>query len=397
MERELRLIVKNSELKVHKTKRAFLTYPMFGLAPCKLEELEDGIALIFETDGFRLARDILKETKDSKLRFLLNCAALEKLYSEYEFSLSPDNLLADINLLPYALVRDAHLGRGAEFLPKYKALVGAVLFTKYTYDDFINSGQGLYEKNKFLKQLSKLDNTQEIKNLLLKEYNNTIGDIQRNKKLVTKRSVRINRIAIPFLSVSFFVAVFFVGRFFIMDIPYRDSVIAAGQAYVAGNFLDVQQALAGIPVSGLTHETKHILSRAYVITEPLSDAQINNILTGLTLITDTSIFDYWIHMGRLEFAQAIDIAQRFGDNELLLFAYLKYEAVVRADPHMPGEEKLVRLSYIENHINNLQAVRENAAGSEVFENLLVIAAEENIYYAEEPQEESIYDTEETES
>jgi len=74
----------------------------------------------------------------------------------------------------------------------------------------------------------------------------------------------------------------------------------------------------------------------------------------------SSIFDYWIHLGRLEFYEAIDIAQRFGDNELLLFAFLRQEAIVRADPHMPGSEKVTLLSYIESRITALQRDRDAA-------------------------------------
>ena len=388
MKEQLKLVVKNSELKVHKDKRIFLTYPMLGLTKCTLEELEDGIAFTFQTKSLNYANEILKNTKEAKLRFLINCANLEKLYTEYDFSLNINNLMTDINLSAHVLLRDAHLNFSEDFLPMYKALIASVLLPKYTYDDFISSGLGLYQKNKFIAQISTLENTQDIKTILLNEYNKTVTHIQQNKRIVSKSSIRINQVTIPLLSIAFFVVFFFAGRFFIIDIPYKNSVISANQAYVAGNFLNVQSALSDIPVSQLTHETKHILSRAYVITEPLNDTQINNILSGLTLITDTSIFDYWIHMGRLEFNYAIDIAQRFGDNELLLFAYLKYEAVVIVDPHMPGEEKLARLNYIENHINNLQAIRENALDTEVFENLLAIStvSDSDAYYPTEVYE-----------
>jgi len=120
----------------------------------------------------------------------------------------------------------------------------------------------------------------------------------------------------------------------------------------------VQQALSEITIDNLSHETRHILSRAFVATEPISIAQRDNILMGLTLMTDTTIFDYWIHIGRLDFYEAIDIAQRFGDNELLLFAYLRYEAVVIADPLMPGGEKVTLLAYIERQIDALQRERD---------------------------------------
>lgn len=380
----LKLPVKNSELRVAKEKRAFLTYPTDGMASCTMEEKEDSIILIFEMKDTFSAKDILNKTNEEKLRFLLNCHKLLSLYEEYDFSLSLDNLVMDINLIPYVLLRDAHDNNSHDFLPKYKALMGSVLLPKYKYENYIDGGEGIYKKNKLLYELSELEDEEDIKKQLLEKHGNVVEEIKKNQKTVSKRSVYMVRAIIPLLVIILAVTAFFAGRFTILDIPYRDSVIAANQAYISGNFIDVQQALSSFDVVNLTHETKYILSRAYVVTEPLNDTQRNHILAGLTLMTDTSIFDYWIHIGRLQFDEAIDIAQRFGDNELLLFAFLKYEAVVTADPNMPGEEKVALLSYIGNHINRLQNIRTEVAGSEVFENLMVSPV--NDYAPEQAQE-----------
>jgi len=405
MDKTLQFTVRNSDLKITKEKRAFLTYPADGLANCSLEELEDGISLTFETEGLGQSKEVRSKAKEQKLRFLINCADLEILYEEYDFSLSTDNLLVDINLRPQVLLRDVKnsragsgVGNGAasginkasnngtgskvddgagndngntngagstniniqRFLPKYMALIGSFLLRKYDYEDFEKGGADLCKKDKLLLELSKLESTADIKLRLIKEYHKTVNKIEQTKHLVPKRNAIIARIAIPILTLSLIATGFFAGMALLFDIPYRNQVILANEAYIAGNPLDVQRALSEFPVQNLTHETKHILSRSYVATEPLSDAQRVNLLMGLTLITDTSIFDYWIHLGRLEFYEAIDIAQRFGDSELLLFAFLRQEAIVRADPHMPGSEKVALLSYIENRIDALQRNRENA-------------------------------------
>jgi len=443
MDKLLQMTIRNSDLVITKEKRVFLTYPADGLANCSLEELEDGICLTFDTEGLVKPEDIFSKNSNSgmgksreqQLRFLINCADLEGLYAEYDFSLSTDNILVDINLRPQVLLRDVKNGRAGiglvnsasngngsasnigagsktniavgskigssktdrdandvdseingkvkvnnranigisndssnsnytaittqRFLPKYLALIGSFLLRKYNYEDFEKGGQDLYKKNKLLLELSEMENTTDIKNRLIKEYNKRIDKITQTKKLVPRRNAIIARIAIPVLTLSFLAAGFFAGMALLFDIPYKNQVIIANEAYIAGNPLEVQRALSDFPVHNLTHETRHILSRSYVATEPISDAQRGNILMGLTLITDSFIFDYWIHLGRMEFYEAIDIAQRFGDNELLLFAYIRQEAIVRADPHMPGSEKVALLSYIENRIDALQRDRES--------------------------------------
>ena len=384
MDKSIQISVRNSELAIPKDKRAFLTYPADGLAVCALEELEDGVCFYFETEGLEQSKEVFSKSKEQQLRFLINCAGLIKLYNEYEFSLSTENMLVDINLLPKILLRDARngngvgdiknnigndndgnntgIGNGNGFLPKYKALIGSFLLRKYKYEDFTKGGEDLYKKNKLLLELSKMENVYDIKDRLIKEYNKTVKEIQQTRLLVPKRNVLIFRVLIPLLTLALLAASFFAAMALLNDIPYRNQVILANQAYIAGNPLEVQRALADLPVHRLSHETRHILSRSYVATEPLSDAQRSNILMGLTLITDPSIFDYWIHLGRLEFYEAIDIALRFGDNELLLFAYIRQEAFVRADPHMPGSEKVVLLSDLESRIAALQRDREDAGG-----------------------------------
>ena len=367
MDKELQIFVRNSELTIAKEKRAFLTYPAEGLADCSLEELEDGISLYFQTEELEASDEVFSKSREQQLRFLVNCAELERLYDEYSFSLSTDNLMVDINLRPKALLRSVGNGNKQEFLQRYKALIGCFLLRKYKYEDFEQGGYDLFKKNKLMLELSEMESSTEIKERLLQEYRKTVNENLMNCCLVSKRNMLISRIAIPVLVLSLLVTSFFMGRALFFDIPYRNYVIAANEAYIAGNHLEVQRALVSIPVHNLTHETKNILARSYVATEPISSAQRENILMGLTLITDTSIFDYWIHLGRLQFYEAIDIAQRFGDTELLLFAYLRQEAIVRADPHMPGSEKVELLAYLEGRIAALQRDRaeaERLAGTE---------------------------------
>jgi len=353
--------VQNSDITVPKSKRAFLTYPADGLVGCELEEAEDCIKLQFETGGLETASSVLKKAREEQLRFLANCAELNKLSAEYEFSLSPENLMVDVNLRPQVLMRDSKSDDGIDFLSKYKALIGSVLLKRYKYEDYINGGADLYKKQKLLATLSALDNVEELKFALIDEYQSIIRKIKKTKKLVTKRSVVFSRTAIPALVVALVASGFFLWIAFINDIPFKNDVLQANTNYIAGNYIDVQRVLRRYDISELSFETRYFLSRSYVITEALTDAQKDNILLGLTLRTDPIIFDYWILLGRMQFEEAIDIAQRLGDDELLLFAYIKYEVVVRNDPTLSGDEMTTLLNYISGRIDGLQRARDAAA------------------------------------
>ena len=367
----LKVTALNSDLAIPKERRSFLTFPTVGLADCSLEEHEDCVCLCFDTTGLEPASGVFSKPTDQKLRFLINCADLSGLHEEYVFSMSAENLLVDINLKPLILMRDANCGYsgGNSFLPKLKALIGSFLLNKdalldrYVYEDFEEGGGDLYKKDKLMLELSKMESVAEIKGRLLEEYQATLDDIAGTLRMVRRGNMVAARIAIPVLVAALVAVAFFGGLAYFYDIPYKTRVAESYEAYIAGDHLAVQRALSGFPVHRLSHETKHVLSRSYVFTEPISMSQRETLLAGLTLITDTVIFDYWIHIGRLEFNYAVDIAQRFGENELLMFAYIKQEAIVRADPNMPGAEKLEALSYLERQMNELQRIREDAAAA----------------------------------
>jgi len=363
LENTLQLNIRNSEITVAKEKRCFLTYPANGLVSCTLEEAEDSVNFLFDTQGMETASEIFYKPKWEQLRFLYDCAILEKLDQEYDFSLALDNLMMDINLMPHLLIRDAKKLGSTDFIERYKALIGSVLKRKYKYEDYLNGGQDLYKKNKLLSEITEIETVDDIKNSLLVEYRRLMRETERTKKLVPKNNVIISRIAIPLLAIALAAALFFGARMMLIDIPFRDSVVTASTAYIHNDVLAVQQALRSYDISRLSDETKLILSRSYVSTEALTHTQINNILVGLTRMTDPIIFDYWILLGRLHFNEAIDIAQRLGDDELLLFAYLKFEVYVRNDISIPGEERVELLRHIESNIESLNRARDEAAAN----------------------------------
>jgi len=349
--------VKNSELACPKGKRTFLVYPTEGLCPCSLEVLEDGVAFHFDTEGMVLAKSIHDKSHAEQLRFLLNAAELNELHTDYAFSLALDNVLLDLNLRPWVLQRDLNCG-GADFLCKYKALIGAVLAHKYEYADYLDGGEDLYKKHKLLDELSKLESVAAIRERLTEAYHAEVRLVEQSKRLVPKQNVIFSRVMLPVLTLALLIASFFAGRSLFIDIPRQEQIIAASQAYIAGDYIAAQLALRDVAPADMTFETRHFLARAYVITEALSDTEINHILMGLTRMTDVSLFDYWIYLGRLDFEEALEIARRFGDDELLLFAYLKYEAYVRADVLRPGDERTALLNYLEGQITRLRSERD---------------------------------------
>jgi len=356
MEEVLQREIKNGELKIPKEKRKFLTYPSQGLCDCTLEEREDGIALIFDSAGKTPAESIIEKPLADRLHFLVNAAVLESLHKDYSFSLAPDNLMVDINLCPHVLSRDLNTG-GEPFVQKYKALAGEILNPKYSYADYLNGGEDLYKKQKQLTQIAECETGAEVCGLLRAEYEEVTRNCAKTKKLVSKNSVIISWALIPILGIGLIVAALLAVRANFIDIPHKARIIEASQAYIAREYIAVQTALGDVELSEMTHETKHLLARAYVITEALTDEQKNHVLMGLTLMTDSALFDFWIYLGRLNFEASIEIAQRFGDSQLLLFAYMKQRTFIESGNTVVGEEREAILGHLEREISRLQSER----------------------------------------
>ncbi|MDR2895984.1 MAG: hypothetical protein LBV30_04980 [Propionibacteriaceae bacterium] len=356
--------IRNSELVVSKQSRGFLTFHARGLADCVLHEQDDGVVLEFDTTGLDSAQVIVDRSVEDKLRFLVNSAGLESLDEEYQFSMAFDNVMVDLNLMPHVLVRDAKGEGGLPFLTRYKALVGSVLEPRFGQLDYLQGGEVLYQKHFLLADIASMDTVQAVRERLLSEYAELADQSAQNMRLVSKRRVLASRIAIAVLGVLLAAAVAVVSWSVFWTVPYQDAVIKANTTYVTGDFIAAQEALQDYPLSSLSADSRYLLARAYVSTEALTDDQKDNILIGLTPKTDLMVFDYWIHVGRMEFDEAIDTAQRLNDEELLLFAYMKYEAVVRADTAMPGEEKTTVLNELSAQIDQLQQARQAVVDEE---------------------------------
>jgi type VII secretion protein EssB len=355
MDNIMKRSVANSELTIPKGKRGFLLYKSDFLVPCQMEETAESVHFIFDTEGLDFAKDILTMSRENRLRFLINCADFEKLFMSYDAHLSPSNLMIDINLRPRIIMRDIKAD-GDVFLSRYKALIGTVLQGR-SYEDYLGFEKRMYKRNTLLKQIAALENANDIKLFLLEQYKNVIEKNTKTKILVRKSEVRISRGILPVMAVLLAVAVFSIYTSMFQTIPHQEKVISANQSYVAGDYLGVTNALSTLTTDQMDVMTKYILARSFVRSEGLTDEQRETILRGLVTNADAIIFDFWIYLGRLDFNSAIDMAGRLGDDDLLLFTYMKQEIVVRHDTSMSGDEKTALLNDLENKIRALVNAR----------------------------------------
>ncbi|MCL2595069.1 MAG: hypothetical protein FWD83_06075 [Promicromonosporaceae bacterium] len=357
------VLVPGAGLRAGRGQRDLLAFRAEGLCPCSVEERDSEVAFQFDCDGLKLGVTVRGLARADRLRFLANAAELESLATDYEFSLSLSNLVVDGILRPQVLVRDigSPFGGGASFREKYLALCGQVL-CKGTYEDFLVGGADLFKHDRLLAELVTLGSVAAIRSRIEEAWASTTERTRATKVLVSRSRSRLARVFIPVLVVGLVAVGYFAFSAYFQGIPGQERIIEASQAYIASDFVGAQQAMAGVAVADMSFETKHFLARSYVVSMPLDDEQIGHVLMGLTRAAEEATFEFWIHLGRLEFAQALEIAQRFGETEWMLLVYIKHHAFVESDVMMPGAERQELLRSLSENIDRLRAERDRAAG-----------------------------------
>ena len=354
MSETIKITERNSETSLPKGKRSILSFPSNFLVPCKITEEEDSFAVEYYVDGLYSYEDIAELPETEKYRFLYNCGVLKSLTRDFVISIAPENIYADINLMPKVLKRDPGKTNLKAFLEEYKALFGSLIAPKYKFDDYYEGGGDLYEANKKLNEICKEDSLEAMQQKLLKKYLKSYQYVKEKKTQVSKSSRRVYRILVPVLATITAFCIGIAAYLYFYRRPLDESLIHGHEAYLQNDFMAVQEALSVVSLENMPDATKYILSRSYVMSESLNVAQKESVLETLLPQTEALFFDYWIRLGRMEFDEAVDIAQRIGDDQLLLLAYIKYKAFLETETQtLTGSEKTEKLNELDRQIEDI--------------------------------------------
>ena len=125
-------------------------------------------------------------------------------------------------------------------------------------------------------------------------------------------------------------------------------------AYVASDYTGCIRAMEKMSIRRMDPTQRYMLATAYVRLESLDAEQKENVLATLSLKDSSLRAEYWIHLGRWETDEAIDIAMQLADGQLEIYAYLKERARLEADTAMSGEEKQAAVDAVESRIEDLR-------------------------------------------
>ena len=146
----------------------------------KCEENEETITFIYNIEHLISMNNINNEEYTVVLNLLMQAAKFQYDITEYQFSMNPDNLYynsnGDIRIKSRDLIETKQ-----NFVLLYKALIGCVLFDVYDYEDYLEGGEELFQKNDIIALFFEMQTTEEIVDYLEHLKNSYLQKKKDNK------------------------------------------------------------------------------------------------------------------------------------------------------------------------------------------------------------------------
>ncbi len=336
------------------------------LQDCKVDKTMDEIRFIYSSDYVQPIEEIKKASLVHKYQVLINIQYLLEDSKRIMIPMAPENITYDTSFMPKAIQRDVY-GEEAfsdiDFLNQYKALIGYVLQNKYSFEDYYQGGNHLFSKHKLTTPYSDVETIEKLIEILHTENKNVQETLQTSMIEVDRKKYKRTKVYNKLLAVSLVGALAGLVYLGFFSLSTSLTLNTAYEQYIQQDYISVLETLDDMPMERMPLDTKYILSISNIRSEALTDQQKNNILSGVTINADERIFDYWIHLGKSQNDEAIDVAKQLGNNEYIAFAYMKQKAYVENDTTLTGAEREEQLEAIDSQLEGLGIVDENIQSS----------------------------------
>ncbi len=317
------------------------------LAPLQIDEEEDIFVFHLAIDeSHRNWEEILTLNTNEKLRLLCNVVKLERFLStRITFSLHPETLLFDDNLLPILtyrglrnLVPPFELDE-ATFLKQLKCYIIALFSTKYNFEQLYNGSLKNAEETEFQRQIRDMGNISQLKDFLLESYHKEQKKTEKTMTFVSLKKYRMfKQLSIVMLVAAVLLAAPLTYYGFIKS-PYQEHVIEAHGKYLSSDYGEVISTLRSEEPEKLPFRTQYILANSYINVEPLSVKEKEVILRNVSLKSDPDYLLYWIYNGRGEFEESMEKAKYIDDAQLIMYGLIKQIEEAKNNPELSGTER----------------------------------------------------------
>lgn len=346
----------------------------YCFVPCRVQEAQDELEFTFYTADMTPLSQLRSRELSVKYGILVQLLEICMTHSQYCFAVCPDNLYLDMQERVRVLERDFVENGifGEERLPEILALAGCLLQKKYSYDDYYKGGLKLLSRQRRTRFLAELTSIQDALEIFRKRQQEAREQEQQNLIYVKRDSYRNRTALLGITSLGCAVMAALLVYQKVWQTDPMSSALQAERYYMENNLTAVADALAPIPVSEIDVHEKYILAVTYIRGQSIDSFDYGTkerLISKLSWQGDENLLDYWIHLGRLDVDQALDVAMRISDNQLTLYAYLQKLEQISMDTQLPGEEKARQIDAVRSKIKTLAeelgvSYKETQAGGE---------------------------------
>ncbi|MFS0576293.1 type VII secretion protein EssB [Sporosarcina sp. 179-K 3D1 HS] len=319
---------------------------------------------------FRTFDTLRKE--DMKTRWIFAHQLIEKAeghpHDRLTLVVCPDNIVYNTGMKPFFI----HYGVMDGLPPsekdpdrvwlETKASVASAIDGSKTFDEYIKYADALNLSETESAILS-ATNPHELKTYCKEQ----IESLEQQEKLyvqIPKKKWKTWKITAFALGVLLTPALIFLFHYFIYEKPTNEAYLSSHQQFLSHRYSEVVTILEPQSVKKMPYVVLYEAAYSYVTNERLDEEQKRNVLSNITLQTDADYLKYWIHIGRADAEQAVDLARSMEDGELIVYGLLKRREEILAEKELTGEEKQRLLEEIDREVEEYEKLMEQEAESQ---------------------------------
>lgn len=330
-----------------------LHHPMFLKQEMTFDE--DTVHFTYQLEPFGQTFEEIKDKEVSeKLRVALNVLELkEAMHLPITFFVHPANIFITKDgraKLAYRAIPEIMVPKqleGRDILRQLKSYIIA-LFTDFDFMDLYNGSLEVVPVPAFLDGVRSSESMEQLDSLLQESFRDKLEEEKATLLRVSRVKHRFYRYATIWLSAA--ASLLLIPLIYLVFIhnPFKEKMLDADTAFIKVDYPSVISELERVSLSSLPYTQKYTLAYAYIQGFDLNSEQRSVILNNVTLKSDEQYLDYWIEVGRGNNQEALDLAKRLDDSDLILYALYQEIEQVREDTSLSGEEREARLDELKS-------------------------------------------------
>lgn len=346
---------------------AVLKVPEPYFLPCTYEVTEDKLLFHYaiERPGYT-TQDIQALDNTDKLKAVVNLLSVERFSSfPYTFFLHPENIYYDYNLIPSIAYRGIKEQmpptemNDVFLLRNLKSYIISLFQTQYNFTDLYEGNLENITGNEFIMHIKNAETSNQLAEYLKQIYHQKTQEDKLKYQKVDKKKYTWSRQLSIWFGAALVIALAALIYFVFIRSPFQNRLLQADAYFVQNNYSEVVSTLNPVDHTDLPVTQKYILAYSVVQGQNFNEEQKKVILNNVSLKSDTNYLDFWVHIGRGDFEEAIDVAKKIGDYDLILYGLVQIREQIVNNPDLTGEEREEQLSQYENQYDEYTKERDS--------------------------------------